>query len=627
MSDGLKVTQSNNDNYHTAAQSNTDRAVRDRLTNGTAGNNYIEPQEIKKETIDAATQKYEQQKQEILENAIKDVIKGTDLTVNDVLKMLSVLESLNTCKNKLPAEEIKNRLSKIMKCLRFAIEDCKTENGKIDKDKLRNTFGCYVLLTSNKEKPMTCEQVQKMMKMSLVQMIKAQNPALKEKTEITAKDIADVLKSAIQEKLKDKDKLNSMSKCPAEVKEYIRSLFGAGLEKCSPEEMKLLTEAFIILLKDNALDDEVHIIVSEVCNSLKDKPEELNKFINTTLVQILKKHNFSDDAINRITTSALSDFLAKNPDKLEILIQGGIDFLKSLADNPKDLEILLKVLDKQLTQQLDNLSEEELAVLNKYQGQISQLIQVYAQVANKPELAEIFKEKLQELNGLVQQTGLGNYIFNSLQNLYEQNPDLFNNFNSKDDFIKKLNEITDNKYSEAIGDTNPDNLYNEASNTQDNNIGMNQRFSYEQIALLSNSVSQKQSDLLITTEDNEYSLIKDESSVTDPNQSYNNFKNLTVDEIRTGLSRQKIKISDVLHQYKNLSQSGKDFIEGLIKTMPRNSQYYYLKCIPSNIAIVALIKHTKINPEGFDIESALDYASRKEVERIQEEKENNKAIK
>ena len=625
MSDGFGIRQSNIDNnYNTAAASNTDRAVGNHLANGTGGSNYIEPQKIEKETYDDATKKQEQQNRQALEKAIKDVIRGTDLTVEDVLKMLSVLASLNTERKELSPEQKTNILSNITKCLRFAIEDCKTENGKVDKDKLRNTFGCYVLLTCNKEKPMTCEQVQKMMKMSLVQMIKAQNPALKEKTEITAKDIADVLKSVIQEKLKDKDKLNSMSKCPAEVKEYIRSLFGAGLEKCSPEEMKLLTEAFIILLKDNDLDDEVHIIVSEVCNSLKDKPEELNKFINTTLVQILKKHNFSDDAINRITTSALSDFLAKNPDKLEILIQGGIDFLRSLADNPKDLEILLKVLDKHLNPEIDDLSDEELAVLNKYQGQISQLIQVYAQVANKPELAERFQEKLKELNGLVEQTGLENYIFNSLQNLFEQNPDLFENFNSKDDFIKKLNEITDNKYSEAIGDTNPENLYNDASNTQDNNIGMSQRVSYEQIALLSNSVSQKQSDLLITTEDNEFSFIKDEPAVTDPNQSYNNFKNLTVDEIRTGLSRQKIKISDVLHQYKNLSQSGKDFIEGLIKTMPKNSQYYYLKCIPSNIAIVALIKHTKINPEGFDIESSLDYASRKEVERIQE---NNKAIK
>lgn len=625
MSDGFGIRQSNIDNnYNTAATSNTDRAVGNHLANGTGGSNYIEPQKIEKETYDDATKKQEQQNRQALEKAIKDVIRGTDLTVEDVLKMLSVLASLNTERKELSPEQKTNILSNITKCLRFAIEDCKTENGKVDKDKLRNTFGCYVLLTSNKEKPMTCEQVQKMMKMSLVQMIKAQNPALKEKTEITAKDIADILKSVIHEKLKDKDKLNSMSKCPAEVKEYIRSLFGAGLEKCSPEEMKLLTEAFIILLKDNSLVDEVHTIVEQVCNKLKESPEELNKFINTTLVQILKKHNFTDDAINRIITSALSDFLAKNPDKLEILIQGGIDFLRSLADNPKDLEILLKVLDKHLNPEIDDLSDEELAVLNKYQGQISQLIQVYAQIANKPELAEKFQEKLKELNGLVEQTGIGNYIFNSLQNLFEQNPDLFENFNSKDDFIKKLNEITDNKYSEAIGDTNPENLYNDASNTQDNNIGMSQRVSYEQIALISNSVSQKQSDLLITTEDNEFSLIKDEPAVTDPNQSYNNFKNLTVDEIRTGLSRQKIKISDVLHQYKNLSQSGKDFIEGLIKTMPKNSQYYYLKCIPSNIAIVALIKHTKINPEGFDIESSLDYASRKEVERIQE---NNKAIK
>lgn len=66
-----------------------------------------------------------------------------------------------------------------------------------------------------------------------------------------------------------------------------------------------------------------------------------------------------------------------------------------------------------------------------------------------------------------------------------------------------------------------------------------------------------------------------------------------------------------------LSQSGKDFIEGLIKTMSKNLQYYYLKCIPNNIAIVALIKNTKINPDGFDIETSLDYALRKEVERIQ----------
>lgn len=39
--------------------------------------------------------------------------------------------------------------------------------------------------------------------------------------------------------------------------------------------------------------------------------------------------------------------------------------------------------------------------------------------------------------------------------------------------------------------------------------------------------------------------------VSNPNQNNNNFKNITVYEIRTGLSRQKIKISDVLHQYKN----------------------------------------------------------------------------
>ncbi len=592
MSDGFGIRQSNNrdSQYPTATENSSDTRIGTALATANTGSvssivdTENEAEKIKKhrlEILNTTIKQYKLKKEEVLE-FIKSVYGYNEerlYTLNN-----SEFNAIGNLIEAVAEFMVKNSNAK-KNGKNINTKEAFQESAKEIKKLLDNGY--------------TTEQatnfINNFENLKILDILKIHHPELKNYQSL--KDIPQDIIEQIVKKFLDNFATHDGTKDNMDIGESYQ-IFSSLMNRCTTEEAGIFMNAFLAIAeKDDKYKGLVHSI-----KMLKDKPETLEALLN-------------DQNLNKIFT----DLGLKKEE-----IKGFLEELFKTGLNPKTIAEKIGNYIEPLTTKYNelknkkDLSDNDKKFIEMYeniqQGNIFTAVEYLLQ-----RIKDIGEKQGTRLVNCANNGGFYEELMTNLATYFNEHPD--------DTSKELLNKITDNNYSEyELKAENTDKQsFSEADNTD--KFGLTQRFSYEQIALLSNSVSQKQSDLLITTEDNEFSLIKDEPAVTDPNQSYNNFKNLTVNEIRTGLSRQKIKISDVLHQYKNLSQSGKDFIEGLIKTMPKNSQYYYLKCIPSNIAIVALIKHTKINPEGFDIESSLDYASRKEVERIQEEKENNKAIK
>lgn len=580
--------------------------VGNHLANGTAGALNIEPlKDNGKSGINDAKKQY-------IDKAISEIIKGTGLTLEEAKKMLAVLNKDN---KSLDAET----LTKVLNCLKYAIEDC-TLNGKLDKEKLQKVFGCYVFMTvMSDKKKMSCDDARKVMNMSLVQFVAAHNPNIKGKKNLTANDVKESLRIFIKHSFTPQ-KLQELKEVPESAKNTIKSMFGILLSNCKQDELNLLFEAFVMLLQDDDIVEHIPVLITEVCNNLKnDKTGKLKKFLTQDLEKILLGLGFDKQSIQKLKEFGLMQNINEN--NIEELLNSGLKFLQTI--DPKHLPILLEALEASLKG--EKLSRVQIDILDKYKPQLDQLISVIGAIANNPALIKGHEELFKQIQQILQDTKLDNYLYISVQDLFNQYPDLFNNCKDKDDLAKILNKLTDNKFSAAVGDSNPDNLYNGSTSEKTGNLGFEQTCTsdnYWTALARQNDLSQT---LYIQNKSNEpeYIVLKNTESsekkalFITPWQKYQSVKNLSVKDLYEGLSKKTINIDVVLDNYKDLSRGAKLFVNKLIEIMSPAEQNFRLDGMPSSAAI-DIIKHSNINPE--DLKLALDYASRKELEKFEEQK-------
>ena len=609
----LDAVQNKNNIYVDPAQNNADANRAEKAWfSPTSNTSSVENTE---QSVDDVKQAQESAKQQMIDKAISDTIKGTGLTLDEVKKMFA-----SFIDNK-SSEFNKEALQKALNCLKYAIEDSRDVNGKFDKEKFQKIFGCYVLMTMTSDKKnVSCDDARKVMNMSLIQFVTANNPNLKNKKNITATDVKESLKIFVKKNF-TQEKLQELANAPESAKSAIKSMFGMLLDNCKSDEINMLFTAFVMLLQDQDMVQYVPELIKGVCEHLKnDKTGRLQKFLNEDLDNILIKLGFSKDTIKKLKDLGL--FESINADNIGDLLTGGLQFLQEI--NPDELTILIEALN--ILSQDGELSKEQINVLEKYKPQLDQLIAVIGKIANNPELLQGHEELFQKIQNLLGETGLGDYVFNGIQALFEQSPELFTNCTSKDDLIKILNKLTDNQYGKAVGDTNPENLCKDNSTNETSGFGMPQRTTEESFwsALTrQNNITQTINEANKNNQPEFFVLTnkKDKKSfaqlVSTPHDILLSVRTLSAKDLHEYLSNNDIKIDDILSSYKDLTSSAKLYVNKLIEIMSPAEQSFRLDGM-ANTETLEIIRHAHLNPE--DLNLALDFASQKELEKMEEEK-------
>ena len=559
--------------------------------------------------------------QQNVDDLIKKVISGTGLTLEEAKAMIEELAKINGK----PLTEVDSQtLIKVLTSLKYSIEDSSV-NGKLDKTKLKDIFGCYVFLSvKSDKKQVDFDKIRKGMKMSLIQLIKNSNPELKNKKNITPEDVKNTIKLFVKNHMSP-EKIDEYKNQPQEVKNILKSLFGFQLQNCTPEEKKLLFAGFLLAIKDADMVKQAPVLIAKLCESIKDDKSKLENFLKKDLRPMLKELlNVDDSTVDNLIKLGIVENL--NADNIEELLLSGLNFLRSVE--PQELKILTEALVAHVNGQ--ELSDEQMKVLNKHRDSLSQLIGVIAGIAQKPELLKGHEKLMAQIQALLEQKGLDNFVYNDIFALYQNNPEYFNNIQTKDDLVKTLNKITDNKFGEAVGDTNPDNLYKEnPENNETSSLGLAQRTSsenYMSALIRQNNIAQAINETNKSVKP-EFTLIEKTVKTKKPKQNFvQNWTSVTSDELRYQLSNNNISFGDILDNYGDLSDSTQRFVDDMISAMSAGMQTYFLNGIKGkNHVVVAIVKKISADPEKLNL--ALDYASKKELQRINEQKKfaSNKA--
>ena len=552
--------------------------------------------------------------QQNVDDLIKKVISGTGLTLEEAKAMIEELAKINGK----PLTEVDSQtLIKVLTSLKYSIEDSSV-NGKLDKTKLKDIFGCYVFLSvKSDKKQVDFDKIRKGMKMSLIQLIKNSNPELKNKKNITPEDVKNTIKLFVKNHMSP-EKIDEYKNQPQEAKNILKSLFGFQLQNCTPEEKKLLFAGFLLAIKDADMVKQAPVLIAKLCESIKDDKSKLENFLKKDLRPMLKELlNVDDSTVDNLIKLGIVENL--NADNIEELLLSGLNFLRSIE--PQELKILTEALIAHVNGQ--ELSDEQMKVLNKHRDSLSQLIGVIAGIAQKPELLKGHEELMAQIQALLEQKGLDKFVYNDIFALYQNNSEYFNNIQTKDDLVKILNKITDNKFGEAVGDTNPDNLYKEnPENNEASSLGLTQRTSsenYMSALMRQNNIAQAINETNKSVKP-EFTLIEKTVKTEKPKQNFvQNWTSVTSDELRYQLSNNNISFGDILDNYGDLSDSTQRFVDDMISAMSAGMQTYFLNGIKGkNHVVVAIVKKISADPEKLNL--ALDYASKKELQRINEQK-------
>lgn len=449
-----------------------------------------------------------------IESALKLLISGTALTLQDAKDIL------NYCGY--DEQELENadnaKFTQILRFFMFGLKNIPSGKDNIDKKELAMTMLTYKIAVIDKGLGEESAQafVDKYKEMDLLDILHEKIPSLKGKEikDITAQELKEIFKAMINKSLAAKQKRNP---------EAFMDLFMGAIGKCDDKEKAKIFHAFALLLKDEDMKNIIPDIYKKMVATYGNI-DELTKLINKIGPKLLRELGFDDETIKILNFESMKDL---SPEQMKAIIDSFIQAFEGIDE--QDLPILKKVLTSITNNQIDNLSQEELNVLTKYKTLIDNTVNVIAINAQRPELKIQLAEHYKNLFSKLKNIGISDEIFRYTKLWFEQNPNLFDGMDLND-FIKKINEISDNKFSEAIGDTNPENLCqkNNSDESSESNFGLTQRVSAEAFSqsaeniptLRAQFVEEKEESLIIEKQgnkanenDNRTSIIKSQAII------------------------------------------------------------------------------------------------------------------
>ena len=609
MTTDFSVQNKQNTYVDSAQNTSAANSVGNRLANGTAGASAAPSSE----GSGVMTPDKNNLTMTDIDSKLNKIVSNTQLSLKDlknILNFCGYTEEKLLAMNTTDLEQLCCIIQVALKC----VTDKYGNLNKRDLPMALLTTKVAVVQMGIKESDKLTDFVKENLKKDLLDIIKEQVPSLKDVSikDISAQQLKEIFKTAIQKSLSPE---NKNKRDPQIVMDFLM----AAISKCDPDEKAKIFHAFALLLKDKDMQEMIPDAYKTVLGSFGNDIKRLNDFITNVGPEILRELGFDETTIKIINLEALNDL---SFEQVQGIIKSVVDALDKIDEN--DLPILRKVLTSINNGTTNELTTEELKILKKYGPLLNTTITVVAGSANRPELKAQLYEHYKPLFDLLEKLGVSEQICAGVNIMYNASPESFKG-KSRDDVIKFFNEMTNNKYSEAIGDTNPDNLYKPESSASTSDFGLPQRTSTENYI----SALMRQNDLVQTINDSSKSdepaflvltkPIKPEKNkvVVDTTQKRQSVKGLLAKDLFEGLSNKTISIDYVLDNYKDLTHSAKLFVNKLIEIMSPAEQNFRLDGMPNSEA-VDIIKHSNINPD--DLNLALDYASRKELEEIEKDK-------
>ncbi len=593
--------QSKNNIYVDSAKNTTGRA------NAGSVSNCFPTSDTSDNSVQAQPQN--QTKTNDLDSKLKKLVEKTNLTVSQLKEILFKCgfkeEHLNSLQG--------SKIDELCRMITIAMNCVKDKNGNVDTKKLSMTLILCKIAVVNKglksEKEITAF-IQDCEKKDLIDIIREKVPSLKNKSikEISAQELKEALKAAI---LKAVSPECRKKRDPQMVMDF----FMAALSKCDPEEKAKIFHAFALLFRDKDMKAqvndpknkdafmEIQEAYKHLLASFENDVEKINEMIRKVGPEILKELGFDEETIKIINLEAMSDL---SLEQIQAIVKSLHETFSQIKED--DIPVLKKALAALNSGNLDSLSDKEKDILKQYKPLFEQTISLVALTAIRPELKEKLEEHFRPLLDLLKKMELSDEVYRGVYVLYSNHKEAFSDM-SENDFIKKINEISHNEFSSAIGDKNPENLAKTEDNKENFNFGFGQRNNFEehQVLLASKKDSvHKNNEQDITNQS--FVLINDGSKKDEqaaPANKYQTIMALTKKALFEGLTKKSIK-------YNVLSYSDKLYVNNSIESESKAKQSVILNNM-QNSAAVEVIKHTNINPE--DVNVVLDFDSNKALER------------
>ena len=558
---------------------------------------------------------------DILNKDLTVIANKYGVTLEEIKKLLA--DGNSTEEDLLKATSVE--YEKIKSCLDAALKDSIVD-GKVDLQAALKSFAEHKVKVLHEEKSLAeaKQEVKQEKDMDLYDALlkKCKELGGRPIEEVSDEELKEALKKVLLEMFSEAKRQEWASKDDA-AKKAAMDTFNAMLLKCSPEEKAKMFRAICKLLCEEDMKDLAAPIYQNTLAMLTSEKADLKvvaEFIDTVGEDFFKGLGFSDKEIAVIKQITFSEL---PPDKLKLIAQNILNMLKSISPDElkKTLEILAKIENGT---KLEELSPEELALYNKNKQLIGNVIAFITGAIENQKISEAEKQEiLAPILGCAQELGVADLIYGRVDSFIRQTQDMNVQIDSNE-IAKFINKMTKNAYSEAIGDNNPDNLYRgDGADSSSGGFGFAQRISQEGFwAAMSGKYESTQKVLATEIKDANIYVLSNaadkKESVSLPWQKYQSVKNLNAKDVHDGLINNHIKFSDLLDNYKDLTHSAKFFVNKLIEIKSPAEQSYILDGV-SNHEAIEIIKQAKLNPE--DLKIALDYASKKELERMEKEKE------
>lgn len=261
--------------------------------------------------------------------------------------------------------------------------------------------------------------------------------------QLDAKELKTVLQTLITSNLN-----KSKQKNPRAFLDFYAVL----INKCIDNDKNKFFAAFAELLKDKKFMEQIQDAFGETVKSFIDA-NKLLEFVNGGGAKTLTKMGFNKKSIAVIKQSA---YVGLGKEQFGQLLDTITQTIQEKL-TPEKLAVFFKSMTG------DKLNAQEQKIYSEIANDINSAVELVAAGLERKQNGETENnDKLYGINNALNDKGLSDYAYDKLNEMYEQNPEMFNGM-SKNEFIKNLNEISDNKFGEHIGDTNPDNLYHKES--------------------------------------------------------------------------------------------------------------------------------------------------------------------
>ena len=598
------VSAKNNNYEQTAKAGGSNNAVGNALSTGNVGSAVSDGYSVQ-----------EQKKQsEIIE--LKNKINSLcDLLGTTSSQIFSIFGQNIENEGALTVDECKKRLE----ALNVAIKDA-TVNGKLNKELAIQLAKDYTIALNtgwsiNGLKTHNKNDGALPLKERLINAGYLKNTDKEVSEEELEKAAEKLFKGLFDEKL---SKAKTQKERDFAIKQQIQT-FGRLLINTKGEDRTILVKAIKNLLQENRVQGVKNLFISSVDDEQKhemaaklgnEMPEIAEGIKDEDLIQI--------EVLRAINLSAEDKKQLPNEVKLQLqnffnkYSEADIKALVELYKNKSSIENIPENLKEAL--------KEYIYLVNISSGDITGLA-VKDSNLTKEEHLNINKELDSNINRFGADTY--NAVHVKTAEVIDKHPELLNM--SKEEAVEFLDKVSNGQFSTIVKESGVAQGLIKGDAASSTGVGLEQKTSQEMYWSTSLAVEQKIQELYKEQENENKSYVvesnvKDEALKT-PWQKFQIVKGLSAKELLNGIANKYIKINDVLDKYNELTQSAKDFINNLIKSMSRGIQNYVLNTLKGDIALdIAESANIDISKLKLD---HLSFDQRKRAEAIQEKLQAN----